>query len=58
MHAYPYKGERGSKIGPMIVRTKWMAPTNAAEYFFVHWPSQVQQSMTATKENVVNSIYF
>ena len=23
MHAYAYKGERGSKIDPMIVHTKW-----------------------------------
>ena len=35
------------------VRTKWVAPNKCRGKFFVHWFSQVNQIITASKENVV-----
>ena len=38
------------------LRTKWIAPNKFCEIFFIHWFSQIHQSITASKKMLFSSI--
>ena len=53
MRTYAFKGEGVEKPVIRYVRAKSMDPNKCCGIFFVYWPDQVHQSISASKENVV-----
>ena len=53
MRTYAYKGKGVEESVIRYVCTKRMAPDYCCGIFFVYWSDQVDQSITAIKENVV-----